>query len=155
MLGVLGRRAWQEGRLPEANTNFGDAEAALRGAIELNDQAPEAWVSLAQFFTGLHVPGDTPQLRDAKKAEEVLVQARARLPSKESHPALAEMSRRWGAYDSLAKVSEYTKAAAEAAKDQEHAREAATNAKQYNAHAQKCKEQAQTEYEAALEGCSR
>ncbi len=146
-LSILGRHEWSEGRehIPLAESRFGEAEKAFRRAIELNDKAPEAWVSLVQFFTALH------QFKHARNAEEVVAQARAHLAAKEAHPALAEMYEALGGcYDYLAKASEAAAAAATLAKDQKRAREAAADAVKYKAHTEKDKEHAQKEYEAAL-----
>ncbi|MGO8691902.1 MAG: tetratricopeptide repeat protein [Thermoguttaceae bacterium] len=88
-LNILGRHAWREGRIAEAEARLGDAEAAFRRAIELNDQAAEAYVSLVEFFSALG------QKKFNNKAREVLARARAHLPPNESHWALAKM------YDAL------------------------------------------------------
>ena len=88
-LNILGRHAWREGRIAEAEVRLGDAEAAFRRAIELNDQAAEAYVSLVEFFSALG------QKKFNNKAREVLARARAHLPPNESHWALAKM------YDAL------------------------------------------------------
>ena len=46
MLAYMARHAERDGRIREAEKEFGEAEKAFRRAVEINDKAPEAWIAL-------------------------------------------------------------------------------------------------------------
>ena len=130
VLAYIARRAERDGRIPEAEKKFSQAEKAFRRAIAINDKVPEAWMALVAFLTGLNKDALT------KKAMEDVEDARAHLPPKESHLAFAQM------YEALGK-SHVTLAQRYASmNEKEHARSE-------NEAALKDQENAQKEYEAA------
>ncbi len=85
MLAYMARHAERDGRIPEAEREFAEADKAFHRAIEINDKAPEAWLALVSFLTSLNKEKLTQQAR------EEVVKARAHLPPKESHITFAQM----------------------------------------------------------------
>ena len=81
LLAIRGQRAKAEGKDPEALELFGQAEDALRRAVELKGDIAETWVVLIQFLSA------TDQ---TAKAEEAIRQAQAKIPAKDAPIALAQ-----------------------------------------------------------------
>lgn len=80
MLGVVGRRAKDQGQSAEAGELLGQAEKALRRAVELEPKLSVVWKALVQFFA----------LSDEQdRAEATIQEVKANLPDKDLPSTLA------------------------------------------------------------------
>ena len=115
LLGVVGRQAQQREEAELAKKSLAEAEQALQHAVEIQPDAPEAWVALIQFH------GQADQLA---KAEKTIAQAKKSLSPTQAASALAQC------YEALSmpdKAAEHYKAAVRLSpKDALVARRAAT-----------------------------
>ena len=75
----------RDGRDAEAKTDVAEAEKAFRRAVELNDKCARGPDCAGRVLERRTRPDQT------QKAKEALVEARLRLPVKESHAAFAQM----------------------------------------------------------------
>ena len=81
LLNIVGRKAKQENRVKDAESNLAEAETAFRRAVQLAPDQTETWITLVQFLVSID---------QASKAREVLNEAASKLPAKLAPAALAE-----------------------------------------------------------------
>jgi len=81
VLGILGRRAKSEGAGKRADELLGDAEKALRRAVEIEPKLAETWVALIQFLSANE---------DSAGAEKAIEEAGKKIPAKQAPLALAQ-----------------------------------------------------------------
>ena len=91
LLRFLGRRAQLAQQVEECKAHFSEAEKALRAAVALGPDVPEAWVALVQFLAGM---GRTSQ------AEDAVGETQGKLPAEQASLALGPC------YEALGNLSE-------------------------------------------------
>ena len=80
LLNIVGRKAKQDHRVKDAETDETEAETAFRRAVELAPDQTETWLTLVQFLVATDQAG---------KAREVLNEATVKLPPKQAPRRLA------------------------------------------------------------------
>jgi tetratricopeptide (TPR) repeat protein len=75
-----GRRAAAQGQTEEARNAFSQAEKSLQRALDLAGDVPETWVNMIVFLAGTGEP---------KRAEDVIQEARQKIPPNQRSLALA------------------------------------------------------------------
>ncbi|MGD0382519.1 MAG: tetratricopeptide repeat protein [Thermoguttaceae bacterium] len=81
ILGIAARRAKMQKRDKDFTALAAEAEKSLRRAVELKGDVPEAWVSLVGFLSSVD---------KTSAAEEVIDQARGKIPAEKAPIALAQ-----------------------------------------------------------------